>query len=63
MHRTPRGATRIGGKWVLFGHGGMETVSPYMGIFLEGLHLLGVFLESLQPYGCNFRGLTPIMSL
>ena len=60
MLKPPRGATpdqltpdvwaQIGGKWVLFGHGGRETVSPYMGIFLEGLHL----------YGCVFREFTAI---
>ena len=60
MGFRPRGATphqvtpgvwaQIGGKWVLFGHGGRETVSPYMSIFLEGLHL----------YGCAFREFTAL---
>ena len=60
MWLSPRGATlhqltrdvwdQIGGKWVLFGHGGRETVSPYMGIFLEGLCL----------YGCVFREFSTI---
>ena len=47
---TPDVWAHIGGKWVLFGHGGRQTVSPYMGIFLEGLLL----------YGCVFRGLTAL---
>ena len=60
LRLEPRGATlhqltpdvwaQIGGKWVLLGHGGRETVSSNMGIFLEGLHL----------YGCVFREFTTI---
>ena len=32
-HLTPDVWAQIGGKWVLFGPGGMETVSCYMGVF------------------------------
>ena len=31
-HLTPDVWAQIGGKWVLFGTGGRETVSPYMGV-------------------------------
>ena len=32
---------QIRGNWVRLGHGMREKVSPYMGVFLEGLHLYG----------------------
>ena len=59
-HLTLDVCAQIGGKWVLFGPGGRETVYCYMGIFLGftpvwvcfyrvNIHM-GVFLEGFHPY-------------